>query len=61
MSYYRMLEEQKKARNKFEREQEILKEQLSLCSSLYTQYDGDYLEKLKEFNSNYQKNNTKSN
>lgn len=55
MSYYRLLQQEKEAKAKYEREALLLKEQILEITNLYTIYDGDYLEKLRLFNENYKK------
>ena len=59
MSYYRLLQQQKKAQEKYEKEALLLKEQVLEINNLYTLYDGDYLDKLKTFNEVYKKQQEK--
>lgn len=55
MSYLRMLERQLQEKQQYEREALLLKELILEISDLYTEFGGDYLEKLKAFNLEYQK------
>ena len=53
MSYLNILESERKNREKYEKEDLLLRTAITECNSLYSLHDGDFLEKLQEFIKQY--------
>lgn len=53
MSYLEMLQKQKEASEKYERDLLTLKQEILVITELHSKYNGDYLDELIQFNKTY--------